>query len=69
MEKSASVGDIKIAFEEFYPCLTSLNCSDHLKFWMVSEGCLKLVDEKDLKVEHFRKIYDDFLRTSASLKV
>lgn len=73
MEKSASVGKLvsnkKISFEQFYSFFTSLNCSNHLKFWMVSEGCLKLVDEKDLEVEHFRKIYDDFLRTSAPLKV
>ena len=67
MEKSASVGDKMIAFEELYSYFTSLNCSDRLKFWMVSESCLKLVDKRDLKVEHFRKIYYDFLRTSAPL--
>lgn len=36
---------------------------------MVSEGCLKLIDERDLEVEHFMKIYDNFLSTSALLKV
>lgn len=59
----------KISFEEFYSVFTRSNCSNQLKFWMVSEACLKLVDEKDLKAKNIKTIYDDFLRNSAPLKV
>ena len=52
------VGNRKFSFEQYYSFFTNLNCSNQLKFLMVSEGCLKVMDERDLKVKHFRKIYE-----------
>jgi len=64
-------GQEQFLFQRFYSFFTRSNCSNQLKFWMVCEAFFKLMDadERNLDVAHFTKIYEDFLRNSAPLKV